>query len=119
MPTRLAIGANDDLCTTSKSGTRNGLICRVSPAKLISLFYAFGGSEFVVAIAVACDDSVVSAGEGALYCTIVRITPASRLSVHAAAAGEHGNVDGSGAGARFSGIGVDGERRLEPVHRFD
>jgi sugar lactone lactonase YvrE len=105
VPTSLAIDASDNLYVTSESGSRDGLISKISPAKAVSPFYAFASGEGIGAIVVAGDGSVYGAGGGTLYGTVVRITPAGVLSAIAGAAGQDGNVDGIGAAARFRSIG--------------
>ena len=104
VPSSLAIDASDNLYVTSESSDRDGLISKISPAKVVSPFYAFASGEGVGAIVVASDGSVYGAGGGALYGTVLRITPAGALSVLAGAAGQDGNVDGIGAAARFRSI---------------
>jgi sugar lactone lactonase YvrE len=104
VPTSLAIDANDNLYVTSESGSGDGLISRVSPAQLISPFYAFASGDRAGAIAVAADGNVFAVGGGALYGTVVRITAAGVRSVLAGEAGQEGNVDATGPGARFFGI---------------
>ena len=105
LPRSLAIDANDNLYVTSETSSGDSLISRVSPAQVISPFHAFASGGRVGAIAVAADLSVFGVGQGALFGTIVRITPAGAVSVLAGAAGEQGNLDGTGAAARFFGVG--------------
>jgi hypothetical protein len=105
VPTHLAIDAANNLYVTSETGSRDGLISKVSPNQSISTFHLLGSGEYMGAIAVASNGSVVyGVGGGTLDGTVVSITSGGTLNILAGSAGEVGNVDGPAAAARFGGI---------------
>jgi sugar lactone lactonase YvrE len=105
LPTHLAIDAANNLYVTSETGNRDGLISKIAPNRSISTFHVLGSGEYIGAIAVTGDGSVVyGAGGGTLGGTVVSITSGGTLTVLAGSAGEVGNADGSAAVARFGAI---------------
>lgn len=81
-------------------------IVKITPARVVSTYYSFADvNGSAVALAADASGNLYASGGGSLYGALVRMTPAGVLSTVAGAAGEQGSVDGTGAAARFAGIG--------------
>ena len=106
VPTHLTIDAGDNLYVTNETGSRGAMISRISPSQAVSGFYVFDPDDYVGAIAVTRDGSVVYAvgAGGTLAYTVVSISAAGVMSPLAGSGGESGTADGTGALARFGGI---------------
>lgn len=111
-PQFLAIDGTGNLFVVEDAGS-TPRIRRISAAQEVTTFHLFGSGGGVAAIAAGADGSVYGLGTGALSNTVQRIAPGGVVSLVAGGAGQEGNVDGSGASARFnspSGLafGADG-----------
>ena len=102
----IAVDAAGNLYGTETDNGGSPLrMVKITPARVVSTFYTFADTATSIgALAVDATGNLYGAGRGTLAGTVVHITPAGVLSIVAGAAGESGNVDGSGAAARFAGI---------------
>lgn len=121
-PTALTIDVNGNLFVLQDvfSAPR---IRRISPTQEVTTVFVFAGTDGVSAIVAGSDGNLYGLGIRSMLQTVQRITPSGVTSVVAGSAEQRGNVDGTGAAARFQDpggltFGADGHLYVTDSNNF-